>query len=83
MSQTRVLLDGLGFPELTRWRDGRVWVCNWGAGEVLAVTSGGVRRRLRIAAQAIPFSLTGSLTRGWSSSTAAAEAPRSGLRWEA
>lgn len=58
MSQTRVLLEGLGFPESTRWRAGRVWVCNWGAGEVLAVTSGGARETVAcIAAQTIPFSI--------------------------
>ena len=38
MSETRLVIDGLGFPESTRWRDGRAWLCNWGAGEVLAVT---------------------------------------------
>ena len=32
MGETRVVIDGLGFPESTRWRDGRVWLCNWGAG---------------------------------------------------
>ena len=58
MSQTRVLLEGLGFPESTRWHEGRVWVCNWGAGEVLAVTGGGGRDVVaRIAARTIPFSI--------------------------
>jgi sugar lactone lactonase YvrE len=49
---------GLGFPESTRWHDGRVWLCNWGAGEVLAVTTGGEREVMaRIAPQTIPFSI--------------------------
>ena len=43
-NQTRVVVDGLGFPESTRWHDGRVWLCNWGAGEVLAVSSDGEPR---------------------------------------
>jgi sugar lactone lactonase YvrE len=43
MSETRVLLEGLGFPESTRWRDGRAWLCNWGSGQVLAVTPAGER----------------------------------------
>jgi hypothetical protein len=30
-SEARVLLSGLAFPESPRWRDGRLWVCNWGA----------------------------------------------------
>jgi sugar lactone lactonase YvrE len=39
MGETRLVVDGLGFPESTRWHDGRVWVCNWGTGEVLAVST--------------------------------------------
>ena len=58
MAQTRLVADGLGFPESTRWHDGRVWVCNWGAGEVLAVTSAGEREVMaRIAPQSLPFSI--------------------------
>jgi sugar lactone lactonase YvrE len=58
MSQTHVLVDGLGFPESTRWRDGRVWLCNWGAGEVLAVTPDGEREVMaRVAPTTIPFSI--------------------------
>ena len=41
MAEARLLLDGLGFPESTRWHDGRVWLCNWGAGDVVAVTVDG------------------------------------------
>jgi sugar lactone lactonase YvrE len=41
MNRTRIVLDGLGFPESTRWHDGRIWLCNWGSGEVLAVTPDG------------------------------------------
>ncbi len=54
----RQVLDGLGFPESTRWRDGRVWLCNWGAGEVLAATSAGEREVMaRLAPRTIPFSI--------------------------
>jgi sugar lactone lactonase YvrE len=53
-----VLLDGLGFPESTRWREGRVWLCNWGAGEVLAVGRDGRAETVaRLAAGTIPFSI--------------------------
>ncbi len=34
---TTTILDRLRFPESTRWHDGRLWVCNWLASEVLAV----------------------------------------------
>src|SRR5919199_14753 len=58
MSETHVVIEGLGFPESTRWRDGRVWLCNWGAGEVLAVTPDGrVRVEARVAPQTLPFSI--------------------------
>src|ERR687884_241006 len=58
MTETRLVADGLGFPESTRWRDGRVWLCNWGAGEVLAVTPDGrVRVEARVAPQTLPFSI--------------------------
>ncbi len=58
MSGTRVVVDGLGFPESTRWREGRVWLCNWGAGEVLAVGNDGEREVMaRLAPRTIPLSI--------------------------
>jgi sugar lactone lactonase YvrE len=58
VDEARVVIDGLGFPESTRWRDGRAWVCNWGAGEVLAVTGDGQREVMaRLAPQTIPLSI--------------------------
>lgn len=58
VSDRRLVVDGLGFPESTRWHDGRVWVCNWGTGEVLAVAAHGEREVVaRLAAQTIPFSI--------------------------
>jgi sugar lactone lactonase YvrE len=41
--QPRVLLDDLVFPESPRWHDGRLWFCDWGAGEVIAVDLHGTR----------------------------------------
>src|SRR5512132_3159524 len=35
--QLDVVMSGLAFPESPRWRDGRLWVSDWGAGEVIAV----------------------------------------------
>ena len=56
--EPRVVLDGLGFPESTRWRDGRVWLCNWGAGEVLAVAVDGACEVMAwVAPQTLPFSI--------------------------
>ena len=41
MSGPRVLLDGLAIGESPRWHEGRLWLCNWGAREILAVDPGG------------------------------------------
>jgi sugar lactone lactonase YvrE len=37
----QVVLAGLAFPESPRWHDGRLWVSDWGANEVLAVERDG------------------------------------------
>jgi sugar lactone lactonase YvrE len=53
-----LLVEGLGVPESTRWRDGRVWLCNWGAGEVLVVTPGGEQQVIaQLAPETLPFSI--------------------------
>jgi sugar lactone lactonase YvrE len=58
MGDTQVVLEGLGFPESTRWRDGRIWLCNWGFGEVLAVTPDGRREVVaQLAPNTLPFSI--------------------------
>lgn len=54
----RLLLEGLGFPESIRWHEGRVWLCHWGTGEVLAVrTDGASEVMARVSPQALPFSI--------------------------
>src|SRR5436853_607128 len=40
MSEARVVLEGLGFPESTRWHDGRIWLCNWDAAGNAYVNAG-------------------------------------------
>jgi len=40
-SDRHVLLAGLAFPESPRWHDGRLWVSDWGANEVIAVDPAG------------------------------------------
>lgn len=53
-----MLLEGLGFPESTRWRDGKVWLCNWGSGEIRALIQAAEPEVIaRIAPQALPFSI--------------------------
>jgi sugar lactone lactonase YvrE len=43
MSEMHSLLTGLAFGESPRWHDGRLWVADWGAREILAVTLEGKR----------------------------------------
>src|ERR1700754_346507 len=58
MTETHLVIDGLGFPESTRWHDGRIWLCNWGAGEVLAVTGDGSREVVaQVSPRTLPFSI--------------------------
>jgi sugar lactone lactonase YvrE len=58
MNEIHVVADGLGFPESARWHEGRAWLCNWGAGEVLAVSAGGERAVMaRLAPRTIPLSI--------------------------
>jgi sugar lactone lactonase YvrE len=36
-----VLMDGIAFGESPRWRDGRLWFSDWGAGRVFSVAADG------------------------------------------
>ena len=42
-TELRTVLTGLAFPESPRWHDGRLWVSDWGASEVIAVDLEGQR----------------------------------------
>ena len=56
MSDAEVFATGLGLGESPRWHDGRLWVCDWVAGEVLAFDAAGQREvMLRVAG--LPFSI--------------------------
>jgi sugar lactone lactonase YvrE len=37
MSALRTLISGLSFGESPRWHEGRLWVCDWGAEQLIAV----------------------------------------------
>jgi sugar lactone lactonase YvrE len=41
--QPQILLTDLAFPESPRWRDGRLWVSDWGANEVITLDPDGRR----------------------------------------
>src|SRR5205809_1300641 len=40
-SDVQVLITGIAFGESPRWHDGRLWFCDWGAQELIAVDLGG------------------------------------------
>ena len=56
MRTPQVLTDGLVMGESPRWHDGRLWVCDWGAGEVLSVGPGG-DRRVELQVDGLPTSI--------------------------
>jgi sugar lactone lactonase YvrE len=37
IEDVELVLDGLGIGESPRWHDGRLWLCDWGAQEIIAV----------------------------------------------
>jgi sugar lactone lactonase YvrE len=53
---TEVLVTGLAMGESPRWHDGRLWVCDWLAGEVLAVGTDG-RTEVVQRVEGLPFSI--------------------------
>jgi sugar lactone lactonase YvrE len=54
---TEVLLSGLKIGESARWHDGRLWLSNWGAGQVLAVDGEGRTEVMARVATTLPFSI--------------------------
>lgn len=57
MSELRTLATGLGFGESPRWHGGRLWLCNWGTQEVLAIDLAGERELMTKVATTIPYSI--------------------------
>ncbi len=57
MPQPRTLLTGLGFGESPRWHGGRLWFCNWGFGEVMALGLDGTSEVMARIPTTIPFSI--------------------------
>jgi sugar lactone lactonase YvrE len=54
---SEVLLSGLKIGESARWHDGRLWLSNWGAQEVLAVDLDGRAEVMARVPTALPFSI--------------------------
>src|SRR4029453_3928424 len=56
-TMTEVLLTGLKIGESARWHDGRLWLSNWGAQEVLAVELDANAKVMATVPTTIPFSI--------------------------
>jgi sugar lactone lactonase YvrE len=37
MTELRTLMTGISFGESPRWHDSRLWFCDWGAEELIAL----------------------------------------------
>jgi sugar lactone lactonase YvrE len=57
MRKPEVLLEGVAFGESPRWHDGRLWLCDWGAREVLAVDGDGRPQVMTRVPARLPFSI--------------------------
>jgi sugar lactone lactonase YvrE len=51
----RVLLSGLAVGESPRWHDGRLWFCNWGTQEIVAVDLDGKHEVVARVPTTIPY----------------------------
>lgn len=56
MPDLDLLLSGLVFPESPRWHDGRLWLADWGAEEVIAIDTEG-KSEVVAKVASFPFSI--------------------------
>ena len=56
-SEMETLLTGLGFGESPRWHEGRLWFCNWGKQEIVAVEPKGQSEVMARVTTSLPFSI--------------------------
>ena len=55
--EAHITMTGLAFGESPRWHDGRLWVCNWGTGEIVAVDADGNSEIVLIVPAVLPYSI--------------------------
>ncbi|OBQ60059.1 SMP-30/gluconolactonase/LRE family protein [Mesorhizobium erdmanii] len=56
-TKTRLLTTGLAFGESPRWHDGRLWLCNWGTGEIIAIDAHGKTEIMVTIPATLPYSI--------------------------
>ncbi|MDX8448461.1 SMP-30/gluconolactonase/LRE family protein [Mesorhizobium captivum] len=52
-----IITEGLAFGESPRWHDGRLWLCNWGTGEIVAVNEDGKSEVMLTVSAVLPYSI--------------------------
>ena len=57
MSELKTLMAGLTVGESPRWHDGRLWIANWGAQEIVALDLEGRHEVMARVPTTIPFSI--------------------------
>lgn len=56
MTEPAIVLEGISFGESPRWHGGRLWFCDWGTGEIVAVSVGG-EAEVMATVPSLPFSI--------------------------
>lgn len=54
-TKARLVTECLAFGESPRWHDGRLWLCNWGTGEIIAVDADGNREIMLKVPAVLPY----------------------------
>ncbi len=57
VAEVRTLISGLTVGESPRWHDGRLWLANWGADELIALDAEGKREVMLRLPPTVPFSI--------------------------
>lgn len=57
VDKARIVMTGLAFGESPRWHDGRLWLCNWGTGEIIAVDADGKGEIVLTVPAVLPYSI--------------------------
>src|SRR5579864_4393235 len=55
VSELRTVMSGLVVGESPRWHDDRLWLSNWGASEIIAITEDGQREVSLPVPTGVPF----------------------------
>jgi len=57
MTRAQIMLEGLAFGESPRWHQGRLWFCNWGTQQVIALGLDGTAEVVARIPTTLPYSI--------------------------